>query len=161
MFKIRFKNSGNPLYRKTLLDSVDSRQIWSKELSISDITDIIKKIEEIISLYDYKYDKKFVMEGRRNSLKRSIHEWLNNSNNNLYEDNIREALFNLWEFVNDEYDSNLDIVASELNIPLKKVIKMCDDYRKQGIISLQEKDVIIGMIEEIKKYIDERKIDNE
>ena len=116
--------------------------------------DLLNKLIDEISKYDFELDENFVMNGRRNGLKNLIFERISNANNK-YEETIKESLFNLWEFIGDEYDGNLMEISKQLKLPLKQVIDMCEKYRLKNIISLQEKDIIIDIINEIKKYIKE------
>lgn len=142
------------LNRNVLIHSVDSKKIWLKSLSVDDILDLLNKLIDEISKYDFELDENFVMNGRRNGLKNLIFERISNANNK-YEETIKESLFNLWEFIGDEYDGNLMEISKQLKLPLKQVIDMCEKYRLKNIISLQEKDIIIDIINEIKKYIKE------
>lgn len=142
------------LNRNVLIHSVDSKKIWLKSLSVDDILDLLNKLIDEISKYDFELDENFVMNGRRNGLKNLIFERISNANNQ-YEETIKESLFNLWEFIGDEYDGNLMEISKKLKLPLKQVIDMCEKYRLKNIISLQEKDIIIDIINEIKKYIKE------
>lgn len=112
------------------------------------------QLKQEISKYNFIVDNNFIMNGRRICLKDMIYNRLNNSNNR-YEDNIKESLFNLWEFISDEYDGNSLMISRELNISIKELDDMCGKYRKKNIICLQEKDVIIDMINKIESYIDE------
>lgn len=146
------KNKKNYLNRNVLIHSFDSEKIWSKSLNIADILDLLNQLIDKISSYDFELDNNFIMNERRNNLKNSIFERISNTNNQ-YEYIIKESLFNLWEFINDEYDGDLMSISKKLNIPLKDVISMCDKYRLKNIISLQEKDIIVDIINEIKKYI--------
>ena len=140
------------LNRNVLIHSVDSKKIWLKSLSVDDILDLLNKLIDEISKYDFELDENFVMNGRRNGLKNLIFERISNANNK-YEETIKESLFNLWEFIGDEYDGNLMEISKQLKLPLKQVVDMCEKYRLKNIISLQEKDIIIDIINEIKKYI--------
>lgn len=151
MFGI-FKN--NLLNRKKFLNFTASDKIWSKTLTIEEISNLLSQLKQEISKYNFVVDNNFIMNGRRTCLKDMIYERFNNSNNR-YEENIKESLFNLWEFISDEYDGNLLMISRELNIPIKELDDMCEKYRKKNIICLQEKDVIIDIINKIESYIDE------
>ena len=142
------------LNRNVLIHSVDSKKIWLKSLSVDDILDLLNKLIDEISKYDFELDENFVMNGRRNGLKNLIFERISKANNQ-YEEILKESLFNLWEFIGDEYDGNLMEISKQLKLPLKKVIDMCEKYRLKNIICLQEKNIIIDIINEMKKYIKE------
>lgn len=150
-------NKKNYLKRTDFINTVNSDEIWSKSLNVDDTLNLLNQLVNEISKYDFELDNNFIMNGRRNTLKNMIFERLNNPNSQ-YEDTVKESLFNFWEFVSDEYDGNLLMISQQLKLPLKDVINMCDKYRLKNIISLQEKDIIIDIIKEIKKYIDERKV---
>lgn len=142
------------LNRNVLIHSVDSEKIWLKSLSADAILDLLNKLIDEISKYDFELDENFVMNGRRNGLKNLIFERISKANNQ-YEEILKESLFNLWEFIGDEYDGNLMEISKQLKLPLKKVIDMCEKYRLKNIICLQEKNIIIDIINEMKKYIKE------
>lgn len=149
-----FMKKKNHLSRNALINSVDKNKIWSKSLDFVDILNLLKQLENNLSKYDFELDDDFVMNGRRSCLRDMIFERLNNSNNQ-YEENVKESLFNLWEFISDEYDGNLLSVSEQLKLPVKEVTDMCNNYRKKNIICLQEKDIILEIIQIIKNYINE------
>lgn len=145
MFKIK-------LNRQKFIDSVDSDKIWSKSLNIDEILNLLNQLEKEISKHSFKIDNNFIMNERRKNLKSMIFDRLDSSNDKL-EENIKESLFNFWEFINDEYDDSLINISKELNLPLEKVINMCEKYKKNNIICLQEKNIILEMINKLKLTI--------
>ena len=149
------KNKKKKLNRKDFINLVDSDKIWSKEMNLEEIKEMIEYLKIEMLKYDFKIDKNFVMNNRRKGLKSMIEErMLNKDADTKYV--ISESLFNLWEFVNDEYAGNLSITSIELGIPLDELIKMDDEYRKKGIICIQEKDIILELMEGITKFIYEK-----
>ena len=117
------------LKRKDFINSVDSKKIWSKSLNVEDVLNLLNNLKQEISKYDFDRDNNVIMTGRRKGLRDMIFERLNGSNNQ-YEENIKDSLFNLWEFVSDEYDGDLIFVSKELNLTLNDTINMCEKYRK-------------------------------
>lgn len=149
------KNKKKKLNRKDFINLVDSDKIWSKEMNLEEIKEMIEYLKIEMLKYDFKIDKNFVMNNRRKGLKRMIEErMLNKDVDTKYV--VSESLFNLWEFVNDEYAGNLSITSIELGIPLNELIKMDDEYRKKEIICIQEKDIILELMEGITKFIYEK-----
>lgn len=140
------------LNRKKFIDLVDSNKIWSKCLNVEEIFELLKRLEKEISKHKFENDSNFIMNPRRISLKNMIYENFETSNEEM-EEKVKEALFNFWEFVNDEYDGNLSMIVAELNLSLDELTSMCKKYRESNIICLQEKDEILGMIQKIKDYI--------
>ena len=122
-------------------------------MNVEDVLNLLNNLKQEISKYDFERDNNFIMNGRRKGLRDMIFERLNGSNNQ-YEENIKDSLFNLWEFVSDEYDGDLIFVSKELNLTLNDTINMCEKYRKKNIICLQEKDIILEIIRKIENYID-------
>lgn len=149
MFKIK-------LNRQKFIDSVDSDKIWSKSLNIDEILNLLNQLEKEISKHSFKIDNNFIMNERRKNLKSMIFDRLDSSNDKLEED-IKESLFNFWEFINDEYDGSLINISKELNLPLEKVINRCEKYKKNNIICLQEKNIILEMINKLKLTINDDK----
>lgn len=140
------------LNRKKFIDLVDSAKIWSKVLNVEEILELLKRLEKEISKHKFENDSNFIMNPRRISLKNMIYENFENSNEEM-EEKVKESLFNFWEFVNDEYDGNLSMIAAELNLSPDELTSMCKKYRESNIICFQEKDEILGMIQKIKDYI--------
>ena len=149
MFKIK-------LNRQKFIDSVDSDKIWAKSLNIGEILNLLNQLEKEISKHSFKIDNNFIMNERRKNLKSMIFDRLDSSNDKLEED-IKESLFNFWEFINDEYDGSLINISKELNLPLEKVINRCEKYKKNNIICLQEKNIILEMINKLKLTINDDK----
>ena len=152
MFNFKTKNY---LKRTDFINSVDSNKIWLKSMAIPEIKRLLEKLEIEISKHEYEIDKNFLMDGRRNYLRSNIEERLSR-NDKFIKENILESLFNFWEFVNNEYYTITLEAVQRLNLTREEMENMCTEYTKSGIICEQEKDVILEMIQTIKKYINER-----
>lgn len=150
MFKIF--NKKKYLKRSEFINFGDSDKIWSKKMTITDINNLLIYLEKQINMYDFEFDKNFIMNSRRKGLKSMIDERIVNSNGNA-NDNILESLFNFWEFINDEYFGDYISISKELGISVQDLTKMDDEYRKKGIICSQEKEMIIYIIRKLKDYI--------
>ena len=151
-----FKNKKNFLNRKEFVNLVDSDEIWSKKMTLVRTKEMIEYLEKEMSKYYFEIDNNFIMNNRRKGLKSMIEERLLSKDDNI-NDVVSESLFNFWEFVNDEYAGNLSITSMELGLPLNEVIKRDNEYRIKGIICTQEKDIILEIMELLKKYIDDKK----
>lgn len=147
-----FKN--NYLYRSDFINLVDSDKIWSKTMSISEIKELLNILEEEISKHDYEKDNNYLMNSRRVGLRKAIEENLliKDRDTDRY---LLESLFNFWEFVNDEYSGNFLNLPEELGLSIQELSNMDIEYRKKGIISIEEKDDILKMIEILNNYINE------
>ena len=150
MFEFKKKNY---LKRNDFINLVDSNKIWLKTMTPSEIKELLGKLETEISKYEFDTDKNFIMNNRRNGLKRAIEEGLQNNNGDINVI-ISESLYNLWEFVGDEYAGNIITDVQELGISIKEFDAMDKAYRDKGIICIQERDIILEMIKTIKNYID-------
>ena len=120
-------------------------------MTLSEVEELLDLLEKEIAKYDYESDKNFVMDGRRNGLKRSIEEC--SSNNNINMNEKLESLFNFWEFVNNEYYVTSFEALERLHLNREEMENMCAEYTRKGIICLEEKDVILEMIQMLKKII--------
>ena len=151
MFVFKKKNY---LKRTDFISSVDSNKIWSKSMTIPEIKMLLEYLENKLSKYEFDTDKNFIMNNRRKGLKRLIEDRLQKNDGNANE-LASESLFNFWEFVGDEYPGNIISDLHELGISIKEFDAMDKAYRNKGIICIQEKDVIMEMIQEIKDAIEE------
>lgn len=145
----------NYLKRTIFINSVDSKKIWSKSMTLDEVREALKYLKNEISKYEFDIDKNFVMNSRRKGLKLKIEEQLLKDKGNL-NDIILESLFNFWEIVNDEYFGNFFIISEELGVSVQELTRMDDKYRKKGIISIQERDLILEIIDLILNYIEEK-----
>ena len=150
MFGFKKKNY---LKRTDFINSVDSNKIWSKSMTIPEIKLLLEYLENELSKYEFDTDKNFIINNRRNGLKRAIEERLQKNNGDINEI-ISESLFNFWEFVGDEYPGNIISVVQEMGISIKEFDAMDKAYRDKGIICIQERDAILEMIKTIKNHID-------
>ena len=140
-------NLNKKLKRKDFIDSIDQNKIWSKSASIEEIKEMLKTLKEKITKHEYKTDKYFLKDSRRRALKDMILK------REVNEENIKESLFNLMEYVNCEYCGSNLMLAEELRIHPAKLMDMWDKYKEKGIICLEEKDDILEMINHIEKEI--------
>ena len=146
------KNNTNYLKREKLIESVDGNKIWSKSMTIPEVKNTLDSLERIINTHKYVSDKNFLMDGRRYFLKNAIEERLTNNKNNIDEE-ILDVLFNFFEFLNNEYYTALLGTQERLHLSQEEIEKKCSEYKQKGIICLEEKDVIIEMIQSIKSSI--------
>jgi len=138
------------LNKQEILARKESNQIWTKTLTLEEIIILLDEIKKETSLYKFKFDKHFIMNSRRQTLKKIIYERLDDQNENNLKD-IQESLFNLWEFIRDEYDGDIKQTSKIFKVPGKNIIKRCNKYRKKSIMCLQEKNIILEIITKIEK----------
>lgn len=124
-------------------------------MTLVETKEVLEYLKNEISKYDFVIDKNFIMNSRRKTLKTNIEEQLlkNEGNTN---DIVLESVFTFWEFVGDEYFGNFLSISADLGITVQKLTKMDDEYRKKGIICVQERDVILKIIDLIINYINEK-----
>ena len=136
------------LYRNHFIENVDCKKIWSKSMSIQEIKDLLQFLENEISNHIFEKDENFIMNSRRKALKENIMDRLNKSE--IVLEDVLESLFNLWEFIQDEYSGDLIIISKELNKSVQELVDMDEKYRNKGIICEQEKQVIMEIINILK-----------
>lgn len=143
------------LKRTDFINLAESEKIWSKSMTLMEIKELLDTLKNEIQKYSFDNDKNFVMNSRRRCLSEMIEKRLSKNNQNPLLI-ISESLFNFWEFVADEYFGDFISISKELGISIQDLTTMDNEYRKKGIICVQEKDVIIDIITKLKKYINER-----
>lgn len=152
MWLFKKKKVFNLLKRADFINLVSSDRIWMKELSIDEIKSTLNVLASSLSNYEFMEDKYFIMNPRRKVLKSMIVSRIGKAQPNDLE-TIRECMFNFWEYVGDEYFGNYQTASYETGISVDELTKMDDQYRNKGIISLQEKDEILEMINIMLNYI--------
>lgn len=150
----KFKKE-NYLKRTDFINSVDSNKIWSKSMTLDEIKELLEHLKNEISKYEFDIDKNFIMNSRRKVLKSNIEERLlkNEGNRN---DLVLESVFNFWEIVGDEYFGDFISISRDLGLSVQELTRMDNEYRKKGIICVQERDIILEIIDSIINYINER-----
>ena len=150
----KFKKK-NYLKRTDFINSVDSNKIWSKSMTLDEIKELLEHLKNEISKYEFDIDENFIMNSRRKILKSNIEERLL-KNEGKANDIVLESVFNFWEIVGDEYFGDFISISRDLGLTVQELTRMDDEYRKKGIICVQERDVILEIIQVIKNYINER-----
>lgn len=120
-------------------------------MSVQEIKDLLQFLENEISNCIFEIDENFIMNSRRKVLKDNIMDRLNKSE--IVLEDVLESLFNFWEFIQDEYSGDLIIISKELNKSVQELVVMDEKYRSKGIICEQEKQVIMEIINILKKAI--------
>ncbi len=147
----------NYLKRTIFINSVDSNKIWSKSMTLAETKELLEYLKNEFSKYEFDIDKNFVMNTRRKGLKLKIEELLLKDKGNP-NDIILEALFYFWEIVGDDYSGNFILISKELGLTVQELTRMDDEYRKKGIICIQERDFILKVIDLILNYINGKSI---
>ena len=145
----------NYLKRTDFINFVDSDKIWSKTMTLEEIKELLEYLKNEISKYEFDIDKNFIMNSRRKGLKTMIEGGLSTSDSDINE-LVSEALFNFWEFIGDEYLGNVISISRDLGLSVQELTRMDNEYRKKGIICVQERDIILEIIDFIINYINER-----
>lgn len=152
MWPFKKKQELNLLKRNDFINLVSSDRIWMKELSMEEIKNTLSVLADSLTNYEFVEDKNFIMNPRRDVLKSMIVERIGKAQPNDF-DMIGECMFNFWEFVGDEYFGSYHTASHQLGKSVEELTKMDDEYRNKGIISLQEKDEILEMINIMLNYI--------
>lgn len=138
------------LKRIDFINLVESDKIWLKTMTKPQIKDLLEKLEKEISNYEFELNENFIMNSRRKFLKRMIDE--NAQENDGKDEIISESLFNFWEFVSDEYFGDFVLISKELGLSVQELKIRDEIYRKNGVICLQEKNIILEMIQQLKNF---------
>ena len=150
----KFKKK-NYLKRTDFINSVDSNKIWSRSMTSDEIKELLEHLKNEISKYEFDIDKNFIMNSRRKVLKSNIEERLLKNEGNR-KDLVLESIFNFWEIVGDEYFGDFISISRDLGLSVQELTRMDNEYRKKGIICVQERDIILEIIDSIINYINER-----
>ena len=145
----------NYLKRTDFINFVDSNKIRSKSMTLDEIKELLEFLKNEISKYEFDIDKYFIMKSRRKGLKSNIEERLLN-NDGYRNELVLESVFNFWEIVGDEYFGDFISISRDLGLSVQELTRMDNEYRKKGIICIQERDIILEIIDSIINYINER-----
>ena len=141
------KNKEDELLKRQYLIEFE-KKFDKSNIEIS-IKGILRLMKELIDRFQYKSDDRFYTFGRRNIV-------INEFNNNILENNLKDAYSNLQDIINcDDFitlNARDEIIASGLDY--NKVQEDMNNYKNDGYICLQEKDIIIDMISKLKNIID-------
>ena len=83
----------NYLKRTELINSVDDNKIWTKSMTLIEIKELLEYLKNKIDEYEFDFDKNFIMNSRRKTLKSMIEERLLKNNRDINE-LVSESLFN-------------------------------------------------------------------
>lgn len=133
------------LKRDSLIKILDERiEMKKNDITTEEYLNFFNTLENEINNHLFEVDNRFVTYGRRNFLLQEFSDYLNNNN-------YLGALKNLEEYMRD-YTSFLtpaDLPQEETR-RFHDVLKDNDDYFRDGIICLQEKNIISKMINDFK-----------
>lgn len=136
------------LKRENLIKINDKHvEIKKENISTEEYINYFNIIENEINNHLFEFDDRFTTYGRRDFLQQEFNNFLNNNN-------YINALINLQEYMccYTSFLTPADILQEETR-KFHDVLKDNDDYLKDGIICLQEKNIIIDMINEFRKSI--------
>lgn len=149
------KMSNEYLKRKDLLDIIDNNiEEWNNDSDEKVLTVLDKLLLEIDN-HNYIEDKRFIINGRRDSLINEFNYLLETKHERSWK-NVYEVLHVIWQFISNDYEGGLvgfEKPATELGISIREAYDMSISYRKDNIICLQEKEIIISMIKRLQDLI--------
>lgn len=145
------------LKRKKLIRVI--RNFWKKYKSLEDRKDKIKiiyrylvKLEKILNKYSCEKDDRFVTYGRRDFLRNEFLLSLNEKDESNY-DYLNVAFGDLYDYIMcDTWITKSSVTEKE---SLENIIKEDNAYRDEGLICIQEKEILL---DRICKFKDEIKI---
>lgn len=135
------------LRREDLVKILNERKEMKKSnVEIEEYKNLLNDLETEINNHLFEVDNRFVTYGRRNFLKQQFEDYLNNNN-------YTDAFINLEEYILG-YTSFLTPgdIPQEENRKFRDVLSDNDNYFEDGIICLQEKNIIIEMINEFRNH---------
>ncbi len=125
--------------------------------------ELFNQIEEYIVHFEFKDDKRFVIYGRVGFLinelsYRLTDDYLSEASSEWATkwDNRMGAFWDLSDLVNG--DHNITQGGIPEGLEYQDVLHANEEYYREGFICSQEKDIILDMIAEIKKFILNKKI---
>lgn len=148
------------LQRKNLVNIIEN---WDnrKEINIDKEAYLtyLNKLEEEINKHSYKKDNRFITYGRRDFLRREFTERLNYAVQSNDTNKYINALVDLEEYIYTQNYISITSIPNNETKDFRKLDKINTEYYNSGIICKEEKDIIIGMIQEFKQQLKET--DNE
>lgn len=125
-------------------------KIVQENLREKEYSKIINLLEEKINQYNYSEDNRFYTFGRRDFV---IQEF----DNNILEKNIANAYGNLQDIIycDDFLPINVRDEIKNKGLDYNKVQDDMNNYKKEGYVCLEEKEIIVKMINQINGLIEE------
>ena len=133
------------LERKALINYfVERNEIKQINASKDEYVKFLNELENLINNHEFLYDERFVTYGRRNFLKQEFNNFLQNNK-------FMNCLIDLEEYVygHSSFFTFADIPQTKSS-KFHDILKKHDDYYRDGIICLQEKDILLQMITDFK-----------
>ena len=127
--------------------------------------DYMSKLQNALLSHSCIYDKRFVTYGRLDFLKEEFTKRLNDEtlkikkiNFQNQDDNRLSAFWDLQDYITG--DRHISMINVPSGIDFHQLVRLNNEYYKDGIICLQERDILLNMIREMQDYI-HNKINNE
>lgn len=143
----------NYLKREVFIKSINSDDMWRRNLTKDEILNFLNLYELTLDAYEYEKDLDFIMDSRRFECVDKIKNFAKkDSPSNLLDMNRNDMMWSFWEFISEEYCGNSYKKNDEVFNVNTDILDCWNRYKAKGIISLQEKDQILDMINTIKNY---------
>ncbi|MBE6156134.1 MAG: hypothetical protein E7161_00095 [Firmicutes bacterium] len=115
------------------------------------ISNLLLNIEKKLNNKSFKIDERFFTYCRRDFLRKEFTDKLNKQNIQMNNDYLIDAYFNLYDYVSNDTWISLSSIPN--GISAQEVIEKDNDYKKSGVICLQEKEILLEMIQELKQAL--------
>lgn len=160
------RNSATKLKREKLVELTEEFIKQTDNFEIFKIPnklylDYFGKLETAFKEHIFENDERFVTYGRLDFLKEEVSQRLNDKKLKYEEsnsvwgknkwDNRMGAFIDLWDYIRGDRWFTPTNIPEEENF--KEILSANDQYYKDGFICEQERDVLLEMINEIKKFI--------
>jgi len=160
------RNSATKLKREKLVELTEEFIKQTDNFEIFKIPnklylDYFGKLETAFKEHIFENDERFVTYGRLDFLKEEVSQRLNDKKLKYEEsnsvwgknkwDNRMGAFIDLWDYIRGDRWFTPTNIPKEENF--KEILSANDQYYKDGFICEQERDVLLEMINEIKKFI--------
>ena len=110
------------------------------------------KLEKELKNKKLSNDDRFFTYCRREFLRKEFTDKLNKDNIKMNNDYLLDAYFNLFDYISNDTWISLSSIPN--SISAQDVIKKDEEYKKSGVICLQEKEILLDMIHELNEAIE-------
>ncbi len=133
------------LTRKEILSLEDEASIWHMSLSDNDVLDLLNDFKTKLNDYAFNTDSDFVMNDRRVVLSENIDRFIETKESGY----LQHALRAIWEFISDDYGNSFKYIVAQTGDSFEMLKNADDRYRSRGIVCLEEKNIILELVQKI------------
>lgn len=113
---------------------------------------LMLNLEKELNTKKISSDDRFYTYCRREFLRKEFTDKLNKENIKMNNDYLLDAYYNLYDYISNDTWISLSSIPN--GISAQEVIKKDEEYKKSGVICLQEKEILLDMINELNQAIE-------